>query len=706
MGRHRAPDDDESNADESRDDETSHFDALSPDIPEADEPAAGAPGFRVPEGWAEMHGMPPAATPPAANPPVANPPTGTGDRYETDEPDTAEPGAGYPGDDELDLAGSESITQAFPSVPRRASVRAHGGDWEGGEWTGSHRAIQTKRRGVSVGVIAALVTVVVVVAAVILWRFFGSVLSDRSREASARCVSGSVSVPVLADPSISDQLGALAGKYNQTAAPIGDKCAKVEVKSTDPTSVVDGMANKWPSNLGPRPALWVPASSVSAARLIAGAGEQAVSGEAKSLATSPVLLAVRPQLKDALAQQNWGTLPALQTTPTALDGLSLPGWGSLRLALPTVENSDAAYLAAEAVASAAANGAPANAGAGAVHRLMAAQPKLSDAKASTALDALIAASDPATAPVHAVVTTEQQLYQRSQHTDNAKGKLAAWLPPGAPAVADYPAVLLAGEGLSHEEITAASEFERFLRKPEQLAELSKAGFRVNGGTPPKNDVLNLGSLPDALSIGDISTRATLANAVGGTSKSAAVTILLDQSMPSTDGAKTRLGNVTAALMDRVKAMSPNSSVGLWTFDGVSGRTEIPVAPLSDQSHSTQLISNLNNQSSSGGGHVSFTTLRMLYGDAMSKYVDGQANSILVITSGPHTDQSLDGQGLQEYIKSAFDPGRPVAVNVIDIGTDSDGSTWQAVSQLTGGMFTSVPTSAAPELANAVAAALP
>ena len=50
----------------------------------------------------------------------------------------------------------------------------------GGEWTGSHRAIQPGRRGVSWGVVGALVAVVVVVAAFILWRFFGDALSDRS----------------------------------------------------------------------------------------------------------------------------------------------------------------------------------------------------------------------------------------------------------------------------------------------------------------------------------------------------------------------------------------------------------------------------------------------------------------------------------------------------------------------------------------------
>ena len=49
MGRHRAPDDDESNADESRDDAVSDHDALSPDIPEADDTATGAMGFRVPD---------------------------------------------------------------------------------------------------------------------------------------------------------------------------------------------------------------------------------------------------------------------------------------------------------------------------------------------------------------------------------------------------------------------------------------------------------------------------------------------------------------------------------------------------------------------------------------------------------------------------------------------------------------------------------
>jgi len=686
MGRHSIPD--------SHDPDSSDGDAPEPGAA-SDGSGSGDLGFRVPEDWADLHGEAPREPRERGDDPRRSV-LADDDLYNDDLPAPSYQSE-FPDDADI----PEPVTGGFSTASRRT--------FADGEWTGSHRAVVPGRRKVSGGVIGALVAVVVLVAVVIGWRFFGSVLSDRSKDAAARCVSGSLSVPVVADPSIVEQVNSFARQYNQSAAPIGDKCLKVEAKATDPDAVIAGLTGKWPDDLGPRPAIWIPASSVSEARLIAGAGDQMVSGESRSLVTSPVVLAVRPQLKDALAQQSWATLPALQTNPTGLDGLNLPGWGSLRLALPTGGNADATYLATEAVAAAAAPGAPVNAGIGAVHQLLGGQPKLADGKLSTALDALISATDPAAAPVHAVITTEQQLYQRAEHTDGAKDKLAAWLPPGPPAVADYPVVLIGGDGLSQEQLGAASEFERFLRKPDQLAALAKAGFRTEGGSAPHNDSINLGTLAAPLSVGDNAARATLANALGGPNQPTAVTVLLDQSMPMDEGGKTRLANVIAGLNDRIKTMAPNDSVGLWTFDGVSGRSEIPLAPLgdagNDQSHAAALLANLNNQSSSNGGSVSFTTLRLLYGNAMANYRDGQANSILVITRGPHTDQSLDGPGLQNYIKSTFDQGRPVAVNVIDLGNDPDQPTWTAVAQATGGTYQNLPTAAGPEFTNALAGLL-
>jgi len=617
-----------------------------------------------------------------------------------DEPDY--PNADYPEPDE-DQPQPGRGGGAAP--PPRSSGAQHTGEWEGGEWTGSHRAVATGRRGVSIGVIAALVAVVVVVGGFILWRFFGDALSHRTDAAAARCVDGELAVAVVADPSVADQVRKLADTYNRSAAPVADRCVKVGVKPADSDQVVNGFIGKWPAELGERPALWIPASSVSEARLEGAAGAQTVT-DSRSLVTSPVLLAVRPQLKDALAQQNWGTLPGLQTDSTALDELNLTGWGPLRLSLPLSGDSDASYLAAEAVAAASAPaGAPAGAGAGAVNTLVGNQPKLADTKASTAMDAMLSATDPATAPVHAVVTTEQQLFQRAASMPDAKTKVASWLPPGPTAIADYPTVLLSGNWLSQEQVSAASEFARFMRKPEQLAELAKAGFRTEGGTPPKSDVTNFAPVGAPLSVGDAATRATLANTLTAPVDSPAVTIMLDQSMPTDEGGKSRLANVVAALNARLQALPPSSAIGLWTFDGTDGRSEVSTGPLSDplngQPRSAALTSALNSQNASGGGAVSFTTLRLIYTDVMANYRQGQNNSILVITGGPHTDQSLDGPGLQQYIRGAFDQARPVAVNVIDFGTDSDRATWEAVAQASGGTYQNLGSSAGPELTTAI-----
>jgi hypothetical protein len=553
--------------------------------------------------------------------------------------------------------------------------------------------------------IVALVAVVVVVGTVIVWSFFGDAMSQRGHTAAARCLGGNETIAVVADPSIADHLQEFVQGFNSSAGPVGDRCVSVSVKPAGSDAVLNGLANKWPAELGGQPALWIPGSSISAARLAGASGQKAII-DSRSLVTSPVMLGVRPELQSALATQSWAALPGLQTNPNSLGGLNLPAWGSLRLALPAKANADATLLAGEAVAAASVPpGAPATQGVGAVRTLIGAQPKLADSTLTEAMDALLKPRDAAAAPVHAVVTTEQQLFQRGQSLPDAKSTLASWLPSGPVPVADYPTVLLSGSWLSKEQTEAASEFARFLRKPEQLAKLAKAGFRVNGVKPPSSAVTSFAALPPALSVGDDAMRATLADATSAPSNGVAATIMLDQSLPTDDGGKTRLANVIVALQDRIKALPPNSVLGLWTFDGHEGRSEITTGPLSDpvngQPRSAALLGVLDKQYSSNGGAVSFTTLRMLYGEMVANYRAGQTNSVLVITAGPHTDQTLDGPGLQDFIRRSADPAKPVAVNVIDFGADPDRATWEAIAQLSGGSYQNLATSTSPELATAV-----
>ena len=581
------------------------------------------------------------------------------------------------------------------------------------ESRGGHRDLElwrrhrnnSGRRGVSVGVIAALVAVIVLVGTVILWRFFGNSLSNRSVVAAGSCAHGEVTVAVVADPSIADHLQGFADRFNKTAKPVGDRCVSVQVKPVDSDAVVAGFIGDWPAQLGQRPALWVPGSSVSVARLQASAGTGTVS-DSRSLVTSPVLLAIRPELNTALQRQKWATLPDLQSEPDGLDRIGMAGWGPLRLALPIGGNGDAAFLAGEAVAAAAApRDAPATEGAQAVRRLVDGQPKLADNSLAEALNILLRQGDPAAAPVHAVVTTEQQLFTRGQSLPDAAGSLASWLPSGPVAVADYPAVTLAGSWLSQEQVSAASEFAHFARKPDQLAELAKAGFRVEGVAPPTSDVTGFPPVTAILAVGDDATRASLANALSTLPGRSTVTLMLDQSMTTDEGGKSRLAHVIAALDQRIRTLPPNANVGLWTFDGTEGRNLVTAGPLDAQvngsARAAALVSELDALSSTSGGAVSFTTLRLVYTQALSGYVGGQANSVLVITAGPHTDRTLDGPGLQEFIRSNNDPQRPVAVNVIDFGADTDRATWQSVAQLSGGTYQNLRGANSPDLAGAL-----
>jgi hypothetical protein len=587
----------------------------------------------------------------------------------------------YPGDEpaEPDDGNPPSGRLSLPSSGR--IPRADSG------FQGRRRRDDEGPREISRGVVAALAAVVLLVGAVILWRFFGHSLSKRSADAANQCLGGTDTVAVVADPSIADKVAPFAESFNAQADPVGDKCVELVVMPADPEPVLRGLSGSWPAELGPQPALWLPASSIQSARLQAAVGKQVVSDE-RSLVTSPVVLAVRPQVKNQLAEDGWASLPGLQNDPTA----------ALRLAVPAVGAADASYLAAEAIATTSAPpGAPATAGLGAVTALLTGQPKLPANTAQQAWDALVAAGDPAAAPVRAVVITEQQLFARAAGLDNARDVVAEWLPSGPAAVADYPTVLLAGPWLSEEQVAAASEFARFMRKPEQLAELAKAGFRVPDADRPSSDVVDFPALGAPLPLGDGVMRTALAAVIAPAAEST-TTVMLNQNLPG----------VTGPLRDRLMALPPTASVGLWTFDGSAGSTAVPLGPMAEdlggQSRSAALASALDGLSPSGGNGVSFTTLRLVYTDAIANYRAGQPNSVLVITTGAHSDRTLDGPGLQEFVRSAVDRARPVAINVIDVGDDPDRADWEAVVRLSGGTYQSVPPDS-PALMAAVARAL-
>jgi len=338
-----------------------------------------------------------------------------------------------------------------------------------------------------------------------------------------------------------------------------------------------------------------------------------------------------------------------------------------------------------------------------VSALLAGQPRLPSNSTAAAWEALTAAGDPAAAAVHAVAMTEQQLFAKSGQLNNAAESVAEWMPTGPVPLADYPTVLLSGPWLSDEQVAAASEFARFLRKDSQLAELAEAGFRPEGVTPDGNGVVDFPKLAAALPAGDEAVRSAVAGAVnplGGTT-----TIVMNEGLTGDEGGRARLFNVTAALRDRINALPPSAAIGLWTFNKIYSGPAVVTGPLGDpietQPRAAVITGVLDATSPTSGGGLSFTSLRAAYGDALLNYRPGQPNSVLVITQGPHTDDALDGAGLEDFIAKSQDPNRPLPINVISFGGDPDRPTWEAVTRLSGGSYQDLPTSASPDLLAAI-----
>jgi hypothetical protein len=147
------------------------------------------------------------------------------------------------------------------------------------------------------------------------------------------------------------------------------------------------------------------------------------------------------------------------------------------------------------------------------------------------------------------------------------------------------------------------------------------------------------------------------------------------------------------------------SIGLWTFNKINSGPAVVTGPLGDpietQPRAAVITGVLDATTPTSGGGLSFTSLRAAYGDALLNYLPGQPNSVLVITQGPHTDDALDGAGLEDFIAKSQDPNRSLPINVISFGGDPDRPTWEAVTRLSGGSYQELPTSAGPDLLAAV-----
>ncbi|WP_254699204.1 substrate-binding domain-containing protein [Rhodococcus sp. SGAir0479] len=566
----------------------------------------------------------------------------------------------------------------------------------------------------SKGPIIAVVSVIILVLGVIGWFQLRDHTSSQGTAAAGACVEGDATLHVAADPDIAGPIRDLAERFTATHPVVRDHCVAVSVQDADSAAVTDALLaapdGPWNADLGPEPALWIPATSGPVNRL---ADTGVVAGRPKSVASSPVVLAAPRELALALtaADTGWQNLPALQSGRDALAQMGLGGWGNLRLALPTGPGSGATAAALDAIAAA-----TANVGAGPLDDAQAASPRVTSAIATlaagsraienapaTTADALAALSsqrDPQSAPVHAVPATEQQMIAAG---DRASG-LTAFAPSGATPVADHPGAVLATPWVDETLTRAAAQFVDFLRQPEQQQSLVEAGFRSGDRTPSATDDIPVPDLGQVLVPATGPAAARLASTFATPAMPRTTTILLDVSgsMGYADGAGTRLSNTVDALAARLAALPDRSHVGLWVYSrGLDGskpyQVKVPTGPLTDSDRRQRLESALTSLRPATATST-YASLIAAHDSAVDGFVDGRPNSVLLITDGPNDDTSTTARQLTDALAGA---AHPVRVDVLSIAENSDQVTLQATADRTGGTLVAVPSTAAPDLGDAL-----
>lgn len=517
----------------------------------------------------------------------------------------------------------------------------------------------------------ALVVALVVIA---VFGWFQFQQRSGNQAGGSGCSESSATLAVTVDPAIAAPVRELAEQYNATEPVVRDHCANVTVTEQPSAAVAAALTSGvWDSGLGPQPGLWIPDSrrTVESVRR-----PELIEGQPTPLATSPIVLGVSDELRQALdeAGTTWAELTDLQQG--SLDRVGLAGWGGLKLALP---GGDSSLGVATTVAATVAGSEPLTEEAARSGQAVAAVSGLADEAPesgdTTAALSKIGSASAADAEIHAVPITQREL--------DAHGGATAFVPTGAGPVADHPATSISGQWVDKTQKLIAGLFTRFLSAPERTEAFAAAGFAPPA---PATEVASGAALE--------SVRRNLSDPVLGVSATALVDV--SASMNTEEGASTRMTNTTGALASTVNVMPPSFGLGVRTFGksldgGDAYRIDADTELLTDD-HRTEVMNAVGKVSpTSNSGDECYAALSAAYRAAIENYSQDRTNSILLITDGPEDASDAAGRQLLSELEQLDDPATPVRVDVIAI--DGGGSTaLRTLAERTNGRYAELPTS--------------
>ncbi len=512
------------------------------------------------------------------------------------------------------------------------------------------------------------------------------------------------------------QLREIAARYRWSGRKVDDRCVSVTVEITGSRATADALAGDpatpWPLE-AELPHLWSPSSSVWVQRLrdatVGKTGRVRSVGDAPSLATSPVVIAMPKKMAEVLGWPlkaiGWRDLLALARDPVGWGAMDHPEWGAFKLGKTNPAESTTGLLATTATATA-----------------FAGTQTLTEEDLPRVKDDLAALERATVHYGRYVETFVGNLYQADQEgkglqyvsaiameekvlLDYNKGillgepgrtfpapkePLAAIFPSDGTIVSDNPAIVVDAPWVDDVQRRAAEDFLRYARENRQV--FLDAGFRDGEGNAGPAHGPGSGTIARPVYRLVHTPPTPVIEGVRGvwqqTRRRANILLVIDVSgsMNTVEaGGKTRLELARAAAKLVPGQLAADDQLGLWEFSSRLGADPLPWRQLVEMGpvdRGTQKYVNAIDNLKPIGQTALYQTARDAAQTVAQRFDPSRINAVILLSDGknePPDDEDL-GRLRGELASAGQD--RVVRVFTIAYGGEADAGKLATISQAT------------------------
>ncbi|WEH42933.1 substrate-binding and VWA domain-containing protein [Streptomyces sp. NBC_01218] len=516
---------------------------------------------------------------------------------------------------------------------------------------------------------------------------------------SEPCGSDAVRLTVAASPDIAPAVRAVADRARADEVRTDGRCMDVEVVAADSYKVANTVAagGKTPYQV------WLPDSDLWLDRA-KGSGDGIPLTPGDSVATSPVAFAVVPSAAKAMG---W---PQKQLSWAELVAAALESGGAVRLGAADPARSATGLLALAAIgASSAGQGGDGDTRAARTAKILSERMSESDPQAAGTLAHDDAGAEQGDAERNQALMLSEQAAFAHNAKATGSGKVDLFYPKdGAPQL-NYPYTLVDETSMTVEQSRTALRLMTLLRDSGSGGadtSLPDHGFRppdgaavpgivrAAGGKAPQPYTDAPAAAPTATELQEVLGMWTI------TVQSARLSTVVDASgsmaTPVPGSGESRMDVTKQSLLQALSQFTDDDEIGLWEFattlDGTKDYRELtPTGRLGDRTasgstHREELAAAFDElQPVPDGATGLYDTTLAAYRAAVTSYVPGKFNALVILTDGSNQDDhGISRTGLVQQLKGLVDPERPVPILAIAVGPDADREEVAEIAKVTGG----------------------